>query len=64
AFDACDTDKSGKISCSELAKILKELGYADKSDEIAVAIVKEVDSNMDGQISFDEFKAALAKNPK
>ena len=28
------------------------------------AIVKEVDRNMDGQISFDEFKAALAKNPK
>jgi len=35
AFNACDADKSGKISCAELAKVLKALGYEDKADEVA-----------------------------
>ncbi|KAI0235063.1 hypothetical protein LSAT2_014522 [Lamellibrachia satsuma] len=64
AFDACDADKSGKINCSELVKVLQAIGYADKAEESATAIIKEVDTNADGQISFDEFKAALAKCPK
>ena len=35
AFNACDADKSGKISCAELAKVLKALGYEAKADEVA-----------------------------
>ena len=35
AFDECDADKSGKISCKELAKVLAAIGYGEKSTEIA-----------------------------
>ncbi len=35
AFDECDADKSGKISCKELAKVLAVLGYGEKSNEVA-----------------------------
>ena len=39
AFDACDTDKSGQISCSELGKVLQAIGYADKAEESAAVSV-------------------------
>ena len=35
AFDACDADKSGKISCSELVKVLQAIGYAEKAEQVA-----------------------------
>ena len=35
AFDACDADKSGKISCSELVNVLKAIGYEANAEQVA-----------------------------
>ena len=45
AFDACDADKSGKISCSELVKVLQAIGYADKAEESAAVSILDLLGN-------------------
>lgn len=55
AFDLFDQDGSGFISTSELKSILGKGNNSDLSDDVWTAIVKEIDQNSDGQISFDEF---------
>lgn len=45
AFDACDIDKSGQISCSELGKVLQAIGYADKAEESAAVSVVDLLGN-------------------
>ena len=59
AFNAIDKDKNGEITLDEI----KELYEHDKgmSDEVFKAIVKEVDTNKDGKISFEEFNGTLMK---
>lgn len=60
AFDWFDKDKSGGISLSELKHILGESNVNTK-DEVWKEMIKEIDSNCDGQISFDEFKEMMLK---
>lgn len=53
-----DTDGSGKIDKNELKQILgKEKGLAnhDKGDEYWEQLIKEADTNGDGEIDYDEF---------
>jgi Ca2+-binding EF-hand superfamily protein len=60
AFDLFDKDKNGSISASEIKAVLgvgKKLG----NEQIFDDIIKEVDLNGDGVITFDEFKIMMKK---
>jgi len=58
AFDLFDKDKKGTIDAKELREVLKEI----KEDEsLAEPIIKALDRDGDGEISFDEFKKALGQ---
>jgi len=58
-FDVIDKDKNGLITLDEV----KELYVSEKGlcSEVLKAIVKEVDINNDGMISFEEYKNTLMK---
>jgi len=53
-FELFDKDKSGKVSSSEIKNILS--GNADVSDDVWNQIMKDIDCNGDGEMSFKEFK--------
>lgn len=61
-FKKFDKDSSGKIDVSELKTVISELGGTISDDE-ATAAMKQLDSNGDGQCSFDEFKAFWCSTP-
>lgn len=59
AFRVYDKDDSGSISCDE---IKETLGVGKRISEAAWnEIVKEVDANGDGEVSFEEFKEMMRK---
>jgi hypothetical protein len=62
-FNEIDTDRSGHISKDELKIVLLNVSKAMKtnppSDEQIEETMKEIDSNNDGTISFDEFVELL-----
>jgi calcium-dependent protein kinase len=59
AFDVMDKDGSGSITVVEIKNMLS-VGQAIP-DELFKAVVKEVDKNGDGEVSFEEFRAMLTK---
>jgi len=56
AFDKVDKDNSGAIDLSELEALCGQLNHTVKHDEVT-ALFKEIDTNHDGKISFEEFVA-------
>lgn len=50
-FNAFDRDGSGAVSIDEMIIVLRNVGL-EVSDDIVHAMIKEFDSNGDGQISF------------
>lgn len=58
AFNLYDTEDSGAIDVDQFAKILKSLKIEKEDDKIQ-SIIKEVDSNHDGQVDFKEFVTAM-----
>jgi len=58
-FSVLDEDGNGKIEAHELAKVLNMKG--DGSDEKIAELIKEVDSDGDGVISWEEFHAAMVE---
>ncbi|KAH9320918.1 hypothetical protein KI387_015557, partial [Taxus chinensis] len=58
AFKIYDLDKSGSISVEELFKVLKSLGEVTSLQECR-QMIKGVDKNADGFISFEEFKQMM-----
>lgn len=54
AFRSFDTDGDGFISTKEFQDLLQE------NEQLAKEIIKEVDANSDGKISFEEFEKMLA----
>jgi calcium-dependent protein kinase len=61
AFKMFDKDGSGSISADEIKSVL---GFGSNVDKAAIeAIVKQVDANGDGDISFEEF-AKMMKSLK
>ena len=58
AFAVFDTDKSGSIDRKELKRLMKKLGQALTEAELD-AMMDEVDTDGDGVISFQEFKAMM-----
>lgn len=61
AFKLFDLDGSGTISREELKTLMKNLGQALTDEEID-AMIDEVDINLDGEISFDEFQALMVRS--
>jgi Ca2+-binding EF-hand superfamily protein len=58
AFAVFDTDGSGSIDRKELKRLMKKLGQALSEAELD-AMMDEVDTNGDGEISFEEFKIMM-----
>jgi calcium-dependent protein kinase len=61
AFNFFDKDKSGKLSLEEVKNVLGIVSDDPKNKEIVSKIIRDVDTNGDGEVSFDEFKV-LMKN--
>lgn len=61
AFRVFDTDNSGSIDKKELKRLMKKLGQALSEAELD-AMMDEVDTNGDGEISFEEFKELMVGN--
>mmetsp|Transcript_64864 Transcript_64864/g.74557 ORF Transcript_64864/g.74557 Transcript_64864/m.74557 type:complete len:496 (-) Transcript_64864:1106-2593(-) len=59
AFDMFDKDGSGSISALEIRDVLQ--GEEEFTDNVWNDLIKEVDENGDGEISFDEFKEMMLK---
>ena len=57
AFDRFDADGDGKISLDELHKTMRTLGTSDAG---AGEILKSLDEDRDGSLSFDEFARKVA----
>jgi len=60
AFAVFDSDGSGSIDRKELKRLMKKLGQALTEAEVD-AMMDEVDSNGDGEISYDEFKSMMVR---
>jgi Ca2+-binding EF-hand superfamily protein len=58
AFNMFDTDRSGKIDRNEVCQLMKKLAQTLTDEEID-AIMDEVDTDRDGEISFDEFRVMM-----
>lgn len=58
-----DHNKDGKISAKELRRILRELGD-DFSNKACNRMIKTVDKDGDGLISFEEFCDSVKKPPE
>ncbi|KAG7609524.1 EF-hand domain [Arabidopsis suecica] len=63
AFDLYDIDGDGKISASEIHVVLKRLGEKQTIAE-CIAMVRAVDADGDGFVSFEEFKTMMSSNNK
>ncbi|KAL7059188.1 hypothetical protein AAHC03_013649 [Spirometra sp. Aus1] len=61
-FDDVDKDKSGKISCSELMILLKDMNFDCKLSELQ-EWVKRHDQDLDGEMNFEEFINLMNEGP-
>ncbi|WP_406273969.1 EF-hand domain-containing protein [Streptomyces sp. NBC_00191] len=61
AFDRYDLDGDGKITAAEYKSVMAQLGDFHVTEPVAEAVIKSKDGNGDGQLTFDEFWAALNK---
>merc|ERR1712088_1267862 len=60
AFALFDKDGDGTISTKELGTVMNSLGQKPTSAELE-AMIKEIDTDGNGEIDFDEFLAMMAK---
>jgi Ca2+-binding EF-hand superfamily protein len=60
AFRLFDKDNSGSISAEEVKEVLS-VGRKFSNENIWNDIIKEVDVNGDGEISYEEFKVMMHK---
>merc|ERR1711879_1051907 len=60
-FSVLDENGDGSISAKELAKVL-DLNEDEKAANKIAELIREVDSDGDGAISFDEFRTAMLEN--
>ena len=65
AFDFFDKDHSGTLTQEEIKEVLvMDSDNTKKTDDFISKIIKEIDTNGDGEISYDEFKQLMAKISK
>lgn len=60
SFNVCDEDGSGTIERNELSRVMKELGETPTQEELE-DILKDLDKNGDGSISWEEFLGVMAE---
>ncbi|MFG2824072.1 EF-hand domain-containing protein [Kitasatospora sp. NPDC048365] len=58
AFDRFDVDGDGFITAEEYSKVMAEMGDFNVTVPVAQAVIAKSDTSKDGQLSWDEFKAA------
>lgn len=58
-FDLCDRDANGFITKDELSNICQQVSDAEVASSVLDNVMLCLDSNHDGHISFDEFKAGF-----
>lgn len=58
AFNMFDADRSGFIDRDEVRALMKKLAQTLTEEEVD-AIMEEVDTDGDGEISFEEFRAMM-----
>ncbi|KAL0429543.1 UNVERIFIED_CONTAM: Calcium-binding allergen Ole e 8 [Sesamum radiatum] len=61
AFDLYDQDHDGQISTTELHLILTRLGERCTVND-CTQMIRSVDSDGDGFVSFDEFRKMMTRN--
>ena len=59
-FNMLDEDHTGFISLANLKKVAKEIGETMSEPELQ-NLIKKIDTDGDGEISFAEFYAVIAK---
>ncbi|MCW2947150.1 MAG: EF-hand domain protein [Actinoallomurus sp.] len=59
-FEIVDMNKDGHISASELKLLMNALGE-EITDETAVEVVRQMDTNGDGEISLEEFATYMSR---
>jgi len=63
-FNIFDVDKSGSIERSEVKALVKMMrGNSSKLDEMTDSLLKKMDSDGDGEMSLNEFKAMNKRAP-
>ncbi|XP_043935963.1 probable calcium-binding protein CML31 [Protopterus annectens] len=62
-FDEIDTDKSGKLTCSELYQVLKKCDPKITQQECD-RIIHCLDKDGDGKVSFQEFLVVFQGSKK
>jgi calmodulin len=61
AFSRFDKNGDGTITVDEMASVLRDLGTAETSDEDAELMVRELDLDADGVISFSGFLNMISR---
>lgn len=59
-FESFDLDKKGFIALDMIGQILDMLGIQQSGDELS-AIIKEIDADGNGEMSFEEFAHLASK---
>ena len=62
AFDYFDKDHSGFLSPDEIREVLGLNDENEETNKLVNDIIKDVDINGDGQISYEEFKMMMKRN--
>lgn len=58
-FDLCDKDGNGYISKRELSNICQQVSNEEVATSVLDNVMQCLDSDHDGNISFEEFKAGF-----
>lgn len=61
AFAMFDRDNSGEVNTEELCGVLEMLGLGAESKELSARIIREIDVDQSGSVSFEEFFEWIAE---